>query len=249
MRRIGWLAVGVFAIAWAGTATAATPLDKCLGGRAKAQGKYEQCVEKWLSKVYGTNYTFFDPAKLAKCRIKYAKAWDKLAALATAPCSGNRYADNGDGTVTDNLTGLMWEKKSDNGDIHDQDTTRTWSTGSPYKGNGQAYDAFLTTGLNVAGFAGAKDWRLPTFAELGTILLPEDYPCATNPCVPAAFNTSCTAGCASTACSCTRSYYYWSATTGAGYSDYAWILYFNGGGASNGLKTSYYYVRAVRGGL
>jgi hypothetical protein len=29
------------------------------------------------------------------------------------------YTDNGDGTVTDNNTGLMWEKKDDSGGIHD----------------------------------------------------------------------------------------------------------------------------------
>ncbi len=33
------------------------------------------------------------------------------------------YTDNGDGTITDNVTGLMWEKKSDDGSIHDKDNT------------------------------------------------------------------------------------------------------------------------------
>src|SRR5574341_969930 len=33
------------------------------------------------------------------------------------------YTDNGDGTITDNATGLMWEKLTDAGDIHDWDTT------------------------------------------------------------------------------------------------------------------------------
>jgi hypothetical protein len=32
-----------------------------------------------------------------------------------------RYQDNGDGTVTDKNTGLVWEKKSDDGGIHDMD--------------------------------------------------------------------------------------------------------------------------------
>ena len=31
------------------------------------------------------------------------------------------YTDNGDGTITDNNTGLMWEKKDDSGGIHDMD--------------------------------------------------------------------------------------------------------------------------------
>lgn len=33
------------------------------------------------------------------------------------------YTDNGDGTITDNVTGLMWEKKDDSGGIHDKDNT------------------------------------------------------------------------------------------------------------------------------
>lgn len=36
------------------------------------------------------------------------------------------FTDNGDGTITDNRTGLMWEKLSDDGSIHDKDTTYTW---------------------------------------------------------------------------------------------------------------------------
>ena len=36
------------------------------------------------------------------------------------------FTDNGDGTITDNTTGLMWEKKSDDGSIHDKDNTYTW---------------------------------------------------------------------------------------------------------------------------
>jgi Protein of unknown function (DUF1566) len=62
------------------------------------------------------------------------------------------YTDNGDGTITDNNTGLMWEKKSDDGSIHDQDTAYTWD------------DAFGVhiAGLNAgSGFAGHTDWRLP----------------------------------------------------------------------------------------
>jgi hypothetical protein len=38
-----------------------------------------------------------------------------------------RYADNGDGTISDLNTGLMWEKKSDDGSIHDKDDVHSWS--------------------------------------------------------------------------------------------------------------------------
>ena len=46
----------------------------------------------------------------------------RLDALANA-----RFVDNGDGTITDTTTGLMWEKKSDDGTIHDKDNKYTWT--------------------------------------------------------------------------------------------------------------------------
>lgn len=190
--------------------------------------------------------------KLAKCRIKYDQAWTKLQGLSgSSTCGGvARHVDNGDGTVTDNLSGLMREKKGDNGDIHDKDTVRTWSTGSPYKGNGTSFTTFLRDGLNAgAGFAGANDWRLPTLAELGTILLPEEIPCTTVPCVAPAFNSSCAPGCAATACSCHQSSCYWSATTRQGHASDAWHVYFNGRDVYYSSKTGNFYVRAVRSGF
>jgi hypothetical protein len=38
------------------------------------------------------------------------------------------YMDNGDGTITDVNTGLMWEKKSQDGGVHDVGTRRSSST-------------------------------------------------------------------------------------------------------------------------
>jgi hypothetical protein len=46
------------------------------------------------------------------------------------------YTDNGDGTITDNNTGLMWEKKGDAGGLHDKDNIYAWSgDGSQDKSN------------------------------------------------------------------------------------------------------------------
>src|SRR5205085_3257383 len=39
------------------------------------------------------------------------------------------FTDNGDGTITDDASGLMWEKKDNSGGIHDRDNEYTWSTG------------------------------------------------------------------------------------------------------------------------
>src|SRR5213593_772265 len=40
---------------------------------------------------------------------------------------GLSYQDNGDGTITDLNTGLMWEKKSQDGSDHDVTKTFPWS--------------------------------------------------------------------------------------------------------------------------
>ena len=90
----------------------------------------------------------------------------------TSGCYLTRFVDNGDGTITDNQTKLIWEKKSDVGDIHDKDNTYTWSI-SESAADGTAYTVFLS-GLNGASsgncFTGKCDWRLPTIGELSGLV-------------------------------------------------------------------------------
>lgn len=237
-------------------AGAATPEQKCLKGRSKAKAKFESCVDGWLARLYGS-YLYDDSAKyqkalgkLAKCRIKYDAAWVKMQAkLAGTTCDQARFADNGNGTITDNLSGLVWEKKSDDAGIHEKDYIPTWSTSSPWNGNGTAFTAFLTSDLNTPGFAGANDWRLPTVAELQTILLPQPHPCTISPCVPAIFDTGCMPGCTVTTCSCTYAGFHWSSTTRSDIPGAAWYVDFDDADVDSAGKISNLNVRAVRGGL
>jgi hypothetical protein len=75
-----------------------------------------------------------------------------------------RFADNGDGTVTDRLTGLMWAKAADLGG------DKTWN---------EAVDS--CGALELAGHA---DWRLPSINELESLVdcgrfepaVPSDHP-------------------------------------------------------------------------
>jgi hypothetical protein len=65
-----------------------------------------------------------DQVKISKCRDKLRASWPSVqrdAAHVAISCFPSRFVDNGNGTVTDNLTALQWEQKSDDGSIHDKD--------------------------------------------------------------------------------------------------------------------------------
>ena len=179
------------------------------------------------------------------------------AAGAIVPCAGTgqdgelqkgltrTYVDNGDGTVTDTNTGLMWEKKSDDGSLHDQDNIYTWTA---------AYSLFIAALNSGGGFAGHTDWRLPNINELRSLPdygVPPSLGCV-NPPVDAVFNTGCTPGCTTTTCSCTPYLfsYYWSSTSCVdGPGDSAWsVLFWCGGIVGPQPKTQSLCARAVRGG-
>lgn len=71
--------------------------------------------------------------------------------------------------VRDNLTGLVWEVKTVDGGLHDQDTAYTNYSRSydPAIRYGAADDAEgFVRAVNVQGLCGAHDWRLPTAREL-----------------------------------------------------------------------------------
>jgi hypothetical protein len=170
----------------------------------------------------------------------------------TSGCFATRFVDNGDGTVTDHQTGLQWEKKDnlDNmgfnpADPHDADNQYTLSA-SGTAPDGTAYtdflaklnDGFSLDGNTITGcFAGHCDWRLPTSAELQTIVDLNVAGCGTfpyPPCIDPAFGPTQSG-----------SFSYWSATSFSE-SD-AWIVDFSNGSVSIGIKTApVYYARAVR---
>ena len=240
-------------VLWAGTAAGLTDEEKCVSRRALANDKFEQCVARWL--VRGYAHVFNDARLERRCRRKYTAAWTKLQQLAGSPtCGGQpRYVDNGDGTVTDNLSGLVWEKKSSNGDVHDWQNQYTWSTGDPYGQDGTVFTSFLTAGLNAGGgFAGANDWRLPTLTELLSIA-PEDDSCELTTCVAGpidpVFDTGCTPGCSVTACSCAPFDMTWTSSTAANDASYVWSVSFGNGNPYSDYKTSSKSARAVRGGF
>ena len=155
-----------------------------------------------------------------------------------------QYVDNGDGTITDTKTGLMWEKKDQEvGGIHNYGNLYTWGmAASPYTMNGTMVTSFQATLNTEPCFAGHCDWRIPNRFELESLLnLQNAYPA-----VDLMFKTNCTSGCTVLTCSCTQSFFYWSSTTVVTGLEYAWNLDFGGGSAIVGDKDSVGCVRAVR---
>jgi hypothetical protein len=71
------------------------------------------------------------------------------------------YTDNHDGTVTDNVTGLMWESPAPDGGVV---AVGTWGPASDSQ-TAQHYCATLA-------LAGHNDWRLPSSIELVSLLDP-----------------------------------------------------------------------------
>lgn len=154
------------------------------------------------------------------------------------------FKDNGDGTITDDATGLMWEKQDDSGGIHDKDNVYTWSTGT-HSMDGTIATTFLAALNGGSGFAGHTDWRVPNVFELESLrnfgsLVPSTHP---------AFNTGCVPACTVMTCSCTSPDNYWSSSTSQDYVSNAWDVDFNGGYTYAAFKTISYGGRAVRGGL
>ena len=125
--------------------------------------------------------------------------------------------------VRDNVTGLIWEVKTDDGSIHDKDTWYTWQ---------DAQDVFIAE-LNSLSFGAHSDWRVPTIKELASIVnLGTHGPAINTDYFPM-----------------TMSSYYWSSTTDAYRASLAWDIQFSGGNEGrNGKSTHRCYVRAVRSG-
>jgi len=118
---------------------------------------------------------------------------NQFAASVTCPAALQgrpRFVDNGDGTICDSATGLMWEKKIDcaaggQGNPHCVYSTYRWSVSGSTQPNGTLYSDFLAnlndmTISRQPCFAGHCDWRIPKLAELRSIRIAEGTP----PCAP-----------------------------------------------------------------
>ena len=139
--------VVVAVVLGAASAVLASPEERCQGNRYVAAGNYARCQQKAAGKYYANGSV--DVAKYQqaanKCADVYATTWLRLQgrALGTgSTCDAGRFVDNGDGTVTDKLTGLQWEKKTDDATIHDKDERYARRTAG-FDAKGGTYKTFL----------------------------------------------------------------------------------------------------------
>ena len=143
----------------------------------------------------------------------------------------------------DNVTGLVWEVKTEDEGLRNKDNTYTWynpdadNQGTPDGGDctGSACDTyFYIQALNHPDleFGGFSDWRVPSRQELSSLIDRDDY----NPVIETHWfpHTSVSN--------------YWTSTAFPTHYPGAWRLDFFHGLVGGADKTVAYHVRAVRGG-
>ncbi len=134
-----------------------------------------------------------------------------------------RFMDNGNGTITDNLTGLIWLKDAN------CFGTSTWAEALTDANTLNSGECGLTDG-SVEG-----DWYLPNRNELASLVEPKN----SNPALPTGHlftNVQLS--------------FYWTSTTFALTPNFAWTVSFNFGAVDGNFffKTSSFRVLPVRGG-
>lgn len=170
---------------------------------------------------------------------------------AVLPATAALGSGPGDWACTrDNVTGLVWEVKTDDGGLRDKDWTYTWFNSDPTRNGGSVGDwgthtcgsmssywnqcntEHFVAAVNGVGLCGLRDWRMPSVEELNSIV----HRGRTDPAVEAGYFPN------------TTSSYFWSGSPNAYFLGDAWYVHFYVGYAEHHPRGANYSVRLVRGG-
>lgn len=138
--------------------------------------------------------------------------------------SNSRFLDNKDGTILDKKTGLIWKKccEGQEGNECNNNELKVFT-----------WDDALTHSKNInnsGGFAGSKNWRIPTLNELRTIT-DKSF---NDPSINLSIFPN------------TPSDYFWSSSADSDNPNYAWGVNFCIGEDYYGGKQRLRYIRLVR---
>ncbi|MCP4346167.1 MAG: DUF1566 domain-containing protein, partial [Desulfobacterales bacterium] len=141
-----------------------------------------------------------------------------------------RFTDNSNGTVTDNLTGLIWLKNA-----NCAAATRDWTTALSDVVQLNTDGTMNTNNCADTSNGGSNqtDWRLPNRFELESLADISQY----NPALPTGHPFSSV-----------QSSRYWSSSTYANNTSSTWAMNLTDGDVDYVSKTSVYYTWPVRGG-
>ena len=207
---------------------------------------YTACAEDGSSQAYTVTVSL-SPALVLPDTGQTASYTDTAGEDGDRSVNPPSYTDNGDGTVTDDNTGLMWEQ---------------------YDGGEMTYEDAVSR-CAVLALGGYRDWRLPTAHELYSINyldalgpaletagFPDDFETVS---LAAGFADIATPSEQTAASQYVRELYWWSSDSRADTSERAWVT--NAGGgigahqksetksagvASKDGKIRFIHVRAVR---
>jgi tetratricopeptide (TPR) repeat protein len=202
-------------------------LENEKNARKKAEGFVKSQKETYQRKIARLTNEL-DAKKKALQKADALQHERDLAEKQLQVLSSYRYTDNGDGTVTDNKTGLIWLKNA-----NCASKSMTWKEGIQWA----AKLAHGQCGLSDGSKAG--DWRLPTKEEWEA-MIDERYE------EPVLSNTAETGHWKEGDAFSGVQYWYSSSTENSTFS--AWDVYLDVGFVLYGVKTSTIYVWAVRCG-
>jgi hypothetical protein len=187
-------------------------LSECCGARMLGGVQCENCG----SNGKFTSYTAIIRKLEAILNAGLVKPIEKIAVKASEQAPGERFVDNGDGTISDTQkitlpsgkkVRLMWQKEGSANRMEHKDTEE-------YCKNSE-----------VGGY---KDWRMPTVEELESIIDRTKR----NPAINPLFKC--------------ESASYWSSSIYANGTAVAWYVNFSVGNVSYNGRYGAYYVRPVR---